>query len=209
MSGSVTIAAVCLRASKADVKDDDETLTLTTQRRRIAALCVARAGSTPPSTSMTASPRRKVRDAKTQWPQMLSDVGSGSFDGIVAQDRGRLLRTLQDLAKSIDIGAKVATVDGGIDLTTAGGEFRATMLAAVARFEIRRKSERSIGANETRRRMHARCERDPDTFRATIDSARSQHAPSTMSPHSRARPLPRPAHFAPLSEARPPRVPPR
>lgn len=82
---------------------------------------------------------------------MLSHVGSGKFDVIVARDLDRLLRTLQDLVKLIDLGAKVATVDGEINLTTADGEFRATMLAAVARFEIRRKSERAIGANETRR----------------------------------------------------------
>lgn len=83
---------------------------------------------------------------------MLSQVGTGKFDVILARDLDRLLRTLRDLVKLIDLGAKVATVDGEIDLTTADGEFRATMLAAVARFEIRRKSERAVGANETRRK---------------------------------------------------------
>jgi site-specific DNA recombinase len=51
----------------------------------------------------------------------------------------------------IDLGLRVVTVDGEIDLSTADGEFRATMLAALARFEARRKAERQIRSNERRR----------------------------------------------------------
>jgi len=40
----------------------------------------------------------------------------------------------------------VVTVDGEIDLSTADGEFRATVIAALARFEVRRKGEMSIRA---------------------------------------------------------------
>lgn len=147
----MTVAAVYLRVSKSD-DTDDESLTLETQRRRIKALCTARDWEYGPEYIDEGVSATKARDSKTEWARMLSHVGSGKFDVIVARDLDRLLRTLQDLVKLIDLGAKVATVDGEIDLTTADGEFRATMLAAVARFEIRRKSERAIGANETRRK---------------------------------------------------------
>lgn len=147
----MAIAAAYLRVSKSDDKDD-ESLTIETQRRLIRALCEAREWSYGPEYIDEGVSASKARGTSTAWAQMLSDVGSGRFDVIVARDLDRLLRTLQDLVKLIDIGAKVATVNGEIDLTTADGEFRATMLAAVARFEIRRKAERSIAANETRRR---------------------------------------------------------
>ncbi|UCZ90282.1 recombinase family protein [Gordonia hongkongensis] len=147
----MTIAAVYLRVSKSD-EQDDESLTIETQRRRIAALCEARGWTYGPEYLDEGVSATKSRGTSTRWSEMLSHVGTGRFDVIVARDLDRLLRTLQDLVKLIDLGAKVATVDGEIDLTTADGEFRATMLAAVARFEIRRKSERSVHANETRRR---------------------------------------------------------
>lgn len=147
----MTVAAVYLRVSKSD-ETDDESLTLHTQRRRIRALCEARGWEYGPEYIDEGISATKARDSSTEWARMLGDVGTGKFDVIVARDLDRLLRTLQDLVKLINLGAKVATVDGEIDLTTADGEFRATMLAAVARFEIRRKSERAIGANETRRR---------------------------------------------------------
>ena len=147
----MTVAAAYLRVSKSD-DTDDESLTLETQRRRIKALCEARGWMYGPEYIDEGVSATKGRGGNTDWARLLGDVGKGKFDVIVARDLDRLLRTLQDLVKLIDLGAKVATVDGEIDLTTADGEFRATMLAAVARFEIRRKSERAIGANETRRR---------------------------------------------------------
>lgn len=147
----MTLAAVYLRVSKTD-DDSDESLTLETQRRRIRAFCEARDWEYGPEYIDDGISATKARDSSTRWSSMLQDLHDGDFDVIVARDLDRLLRTLQDLVKLIDLNAKVATVDGEIDLTTADGEFRATMLAAVARFEIRRKSERAIHANETRRR---------------------------------------------------------
>lgn len=147
------IAAAYLRVSKSDNTDNDESLTVETQRRRIRALCEARGWTYGPEYIDEGISATKARGTGTQWQEMLSHVGTGKFDVVVARDLDRLLRTLQDLVKLIDLGVKVATVDGEIDLTTADGEFRATMLAAVARFEIRRKSERAIGANETRRKL--------------------------------------------------------
>src|SRR5690606_20716803 len=64
------------------------------------------------------------------------------FDVIVSVDLDRLLRSTKDLNTLIDLGAQVVTVDGEIDLTSADGGFRATMIAGIGRFETRRASER-------------------------------------------------------------------
>lgn len=146
----MTVAAAYLRVSKSD-EDDDESLSLETQRRRIQALCTAREWEYGPEYIDDGVSATKARGDDTAWSTMLNQVGSGAFDVIVARDLDRLLRTLEDLVRLIERKARIVTVDGEIDLTTADGEFRATMLAAVARFEIRRKSERAIHANETRR----------------------------------------------------------
>lgn len=92
----------------------------------------------------------KRRGAGTAWAAMLADLAAGSADVVVAVDLDRLLRDTRDLIAITDTGARVLTVDGEIDLTTADGEFRATMLAGIARFEVRRKSERQRRANESR-----------------------------------------------------------
>ena len=90
----------------------------------------------------------KARGDGTAWARMLAGVGH-DFDVIVAVDLDRLLRTTRDLNVLIERGARVVTVDGEIDLTTADGEFRATMLAGIARFEVRRKSERQRRAKSS------------------------------------------------------------
>lgn len=92
----------------------------------------------------------KRRGAGTAWHDMLTDLSRGIADVVVAVDLDRLLRSTRDLLAITDTGARVLTVDGEIDLTTADGEFRATMLAGIARFEIRRKGERQKRANEAR-----------------------------------------------------------
>lgn len=84
----------------------------------------------------------KARGANTAWARLVADAETGKFDVVIAVDLDRLLRTIRDLVTLTDTGAKVLTVDGEIDLTTADGEFRATMLAGIARFEARRKGER-------------------------------------------------------------------
>jgi site-specific DNA recombinase len=92
----------------------------------------------------------KSRAAGTEWARLLEDLRAKKVDAVVAVDLDRLLRTTRDLNTLIDLGAKVVTVDGDIDLSTADGEFRATMLAGIARFEVRRKSERQQRANAQR-----------------------------------------------------------
>lgn len=89
----------------------------------------------------------KIRGAKTAWGRMLA----AKPRPVVAVDLDRLLRTVTDLTTIIATGRKVVTVDGEIDLMTADGEFRATMLTGIARFEVRRKAERQLRANGHRR----------------------------------------------------------
>ena len=91
----------------------------------------------------------KPRDG-SQWGAMLGAIRRKEFDVVVGVDLDRLVRRIQDLATLIDLGVKVLTVEGDIDLTTADGELRATILTAMARFEVRRKSERQLRANDYR-----------------------------------------------------------
>lgn len=86
--------------------------------------------------------------ASARWADLLRDVKAGRVEYVVGVDMDRLVRSIRDLADLSDAGAKVLTVDGDIDLTTADGEFRATMLAGIARFEVRRKAERQLRANQ-------------------------------------------------------------
>lgn len=92
----------------------------------------------------------KKRGPQTQWGRMLADAEAKRFDVVVSVDLDRLIRSIQDLTMLIDLGVAVYTVDGKMDLTTADGKFRATMLAAIAEFETTRKGERQVRANEHR-----------------------------------------------------------
>lgn len=93
----------------------------------------------------------KPRGAGTAWHRLIADAKAGVVEVVVAVDQDRLLRGIRDLATLIEVGVRLATVDGEIDLTTADGEFRATMAAGLARFEVARKSERQRRANQYRR----------------------------------------------------------
>lgn len=88
--------------------------------------------------------------AKTRWADMLADAKAGRFTHVVGVDMDRLVRRIEDLGELIALNLKVVTVDGEIDLSTADGEFRATMLTGISRFEVRRKAERQIRANADR-----------------------------------------------------------
>lgn len=96
------------------------------------------------------TPASKPRGPDTGWGQMLARIGK-DFNLVIAVDLDRLLRSTQDLNTLISLGAQVVTVDGEIDLSTADGEFRATMLAGIARFETRRSQERQ----KRSKRQHA------------------------------------------------------
>lgn len=92
----------------------------------------------------------KSRARSTGWGQMLAAQKRGEFDVIVAVNLDRLLRSLVDLMELVRRDARLLTLDGQIDLTTEHGRFQATVLTAVAQFEIDRKSQRQIRANEYR-----------------------------------------------------------
>lgn len=95
----------------------------------------------------------KPRGVGTAWHRLVTDAKSGRIDVVIAVDQDRLLRGLKDLVTLLDLGVRIATVDGELDLTTADGEFRATLSAGLARFEVRRKSERQRRANEHGRKL--------------------------------------------------------
>lgn len=118
------------------------------QRERCRSLIAARGWEIVAEFTDNDTSASKRRGAATGWGRMLA----ADLDVVVAVDLDRLLRDVRDLSTLIDTGKKVVTVDGEIDLSTADGEFRATMLAGIARFEVRRKSERQRRANEHRAR---------------------------------------------------------
>lgn len=90
----------------------------------------------------------KARGVGTEWDALRKVLRPG--DRVIAVDLDRLTRTLTDFVVLLDAAAVVVTVDGEVDLSSADGEFRATLLASLARFEMRRKSERQLRANEHR-----------------------------------------------------------
>lgn len=139
----MTLAAVYARQSLEVTEGIDR------QLERCAALIAARGWTPGPIYADNGVSATKTRGEGTGWATMLAGIGH-DFDVLVAVDLDRLLRTTRDLTTLIEAGARVVTVDGEIDLTSADGEFRATMLAGIARFEVRRKSERAVRANEAR-----------------------------------------------------------
>ncbi len=126
------------------------------QRERCRALVQARGWDLAGEYVDNDTSASKKRGEGTAWATMLDDAVRDRLDVVVAVDVDRLLRNVSDLVSLTESGAKVLTVDGEIDLTTADGEFRATMLAGIARFEVRRKSERQVRANEARARQGKR-----------------------------------------------------
>ncbi|WP_165791126.1 recombinase family protein [Cryobacterium zongtaii] len=120
------------------------------QRTRCRALVAARGWTVAGEYTDNDTSATKKRGETTAWATMLTDAKAGNFDIVVAVDLDRLVRTVRDLISLTETGVKVLTVDGEIDLTTADGEFRATMLAGIASFETRRKGERQKRANAAR-----------------------------------------------------------
>lgn len=139
-------AALYVRQSKSDGTGDGPERQLE-RTRSLAELRGWRVVGTYLDDGVSAS---KNRGAGTAWDRMLADADKGQIDVVVGVDLDRLLRSTRDLNTLIDRGLQVVTVDGEIDLSTADGEFRATMLAGIARFEVRRKGERQTRANEQR-----------------------------------------------------------
>ncbi|WP_075201442.1 recombinase family protein [Leucobacter japonicus] len=88
--------------------------------------------------------------ATSEWSRLLKDARRGKFDVVISVDLDRLVRSQADLLDLIETKVALLTVDGELDLTSAEGEFRASILASLARFEVKRKSERQKRANAYR-----------------------------------------------------------
>ncbi len=80
-----------------------------------------------------------------------------------------LILTIEDLSKK---GVAVHLLDIGLDPTTPVGEMVATIMAAVARFECRRRSERQIAAFTVMRQNGQRCGAVPYGWNA-VESGRT------------------------------------
>jgi site-specific DNA recombinase len=143
--GIVTTRAALYFRQSLDVQEG-----IDRQRTRCRALAQARGWSVVDEYTDNDVSASKARGDATAWARMLTDATAKKFDVVVAVDLDRLVRTVRDLITLTETGAKVLTVDGEIDLTTADGEFRGTMLAGIARFEARRKGERQKRANSAR-----------------------------------------------------------
>ena len=94
----------------------------------------------------------KNRAKGTRRTALLKDAEDAKLDVVVAVDMDRLLRTLPDLVKLTDSKLKVLTVTGDLDLMEPEDMFKATLMAALAEFEGKRKGERTTRANDQRTR---------------------------------------------------------
>lgn len=91
------------------------------------------------------------RSAASAWSALTRALKANEVDVVVGVDLDRLIRSVVDLGTLINLGASITLVDGDLDLTTADGRLRASVLTAAAAFEVERKSERQLRANEYRR----------------------------------------------------------
>jgi DNA invertase Pin-like site-specific DNA recombinase len=142
-------AAVYLRQSQ---DREDNQLAISRQRADCTKLCKAKGWTVTEYVDNDRSAfNGKPRPAYTR---MLTDICAGKIDAVVAWHQDRLHRDVMELLQFGDVARKhdlkLATVSGDIDLSTDDGEFMATMGAAIARKEVRRKSERQKRAAEQR-----------------------------------------------------------
>jgi site-specific DNA recombinase len=142
MSFMTKRAALYLRQSKSDDEGIER------QTERTAALATARGWQVADTFIDNDVSASKTRGKDTAWGRMLA--ASDELDVVIGVDLDRVVRSTRDLNTLIDHGLALVTLDGEIDLTTADGEFRASMLASIARFEVRRKGERQTRANSQR-----------------------------------------------------------
>lgn len=135
-------AALYLRQSKSDDEGIER------QTERTSALATARGWTVAATFIDNDVSASKPRGPATAWGRMLA--AADDLDVVIGVDLDRVVRSTRDLNTLIDHGLALVTLNGEIDLTTADGEFRASMLAAIARFEVRRKGERQTRANAQR-----------------------------------------------------------
>jgi site-specific DNA recombinase len=135
-------AGVYLRES-IDVRKDE--LAVSRQREILHALCQARGWDVGPEYQDNDVSASKSRDA-AEFMHMVRDARAGRFDVLVANAADRVARRLSDLEYLVDLGIKVVTAQGDINLLTPEGEFQGNILVSFARMEVRQKSKRQKDA---------------------------------------------------------------
>jgi DNA invertase Pin-like site-specific DNA recombinase len=135
-------AALYLRQSKADDEGIER------QQQRATALADARGWKIEHVFIDNDVSASKARSDQTAWGRLLA--ASDAIDVVVSVDLDRIVRSTRDLNTLIEHRLALVTVDGEIDLASADGELRASVLASVARFEVRRKAERQRRASDQR-----------------------------------------------------------
>ena len=83
------------------------------------------------------------------WNRLLKLIKSGEISGVVVWHSDRLYRRVSDLGLLVDLVKKqnlkiYSVVAGDMDLSSASGILQAELLASVAGYEIRHKSERQV-----------------------------------------------------------------
>jgi site-specific DNA recombinase len=94
----------------------------------------------------------KGKKARPRFEAILTAIGKGEIQAVVAWDMTRLTRNARDTLRIIETGQRHNTVlafhkGESLDLSSPNGRMVAHILAAVAQQEIEQKSERQIRAN--------------------------------------------------------------
>ena len=108
------------------------------QRERCLRLCEEMKWEVAEIFEDNATSATKARGVGTGWARMVDLLEPD--DIVVAVDVDRIMRSLRDLMTLQDKGARIFTLSGEIDTTTADGQFRGAMLAAIAAFETKREA---------------------------------------------------------------------
>jgi site-specific DNA recombinase len=138
----MTRAALYLRESADRTKDE---LAIDRQRAILRALCDARGWEIVSEYVDNDTSASKSRDA-AEFAKMIKDVTADGFDVLVGNAADRIARRLSDLEYLVDLGVKVVTAQGDLNLITPEGEFQGNILVSFARMEARQKSKRQKDA---------------------------------------------------------------
>lgn len=92
-----------------------------------------------------------TKRTRPAYKRLLDDLSAGRLDAVVCWHMDRLYRRAVDLGELVEVvqkhGVKVATVKAGdVDLSSPTGLLVAEMLAAIAMYEVRHKTERWVGS---------------------------------------------------------------
>jgi len=97
---------------------------------------------------------------RPEYEALLREIEDGEVDVVLTYNTDRMLRTVKEMVRFIEISRKAserhgdwvsidAALAGSLDLSTPGGRMVAQILAAVAENEVETKSERHKTRNET------------------------------------------------------------